>query len=55
MLPASIASKAYAEDVVCTTLIYEFERPQGGEPALRLPSNFYDRTHLERSGQWDRL
>ena len=55
MLPASIASQAYTPSVVCTALIYEFERPQGGLPALHLPSNLDAQTHLEKSGLWDGL
>lgn len=54
VLPESIGSQSYA-NAVCTALIYEFERPPGGEPTLHLPGKLGAQTHLKKSGLWSSL
>lgn len=47
-LPADLSGQVYGEDVRCTALIYEFEVPRRGAPAiLRIPSIIPGQRHLE--------
>jgi hypothetical protein len=54
-LPTAIADRPYTAEVACTALIYEFERPAGGDPTILLPSRLDAHTHLVKSGLWDAL
>ena len=54
-LPASIAGQAYGPAVVCTAMIYEFERRAGSEAQPLVPSSIDARAHLVGSGLWTAL
>lgn len=54
-LPESIASQPYVPAVVCTALIYEFERKAGSEAQPLIPSSIDAHAHLVGSGLWSAL
>jgi hypothetical protein len=54
-LPETIASQPYAPSVVCTAMIYEFERKAGSEAEPLLPSPVDAHAHLVESGLWSAL
>ncbi len=55
-LPASIGARPRTDDVRCTALIYEFERPSSGAPVrFRDPSPLTGSTHLEKARLWAAL
>jgi CarboxypepD_reg-like domain len=49
VLPASIANKAYSPETACTALIYEFQKPESGEPILDVPGILTGLEHLNHS------
>lgn len=54
-LPESLASQSYGPDVVCTAMIYEFERQSGSEATPLVPSPLDAHAHLVGSGLWAAL
>lgn len=54
-LPESIASQPYGPSVVCTAMIYEFERRAGSEAQPLVPSPVDAHAHLVESGLWGAL
>ncbi len=54
-LPEWIGTQIYTPQVVCTALIYEFERQPNRDPNVLLPSRLDARTHLVRSGLWNAI
>ena len=54
-LPESLASQPYGPDVVCTAMIYEFERQSGSEATPLVPSPLDAHAHLVGSGLWAAL
>src|SRR5581483_968376 len=54
-LPESIAGLPYAPAVVCTAMIYEFERQAGSEAQPLVPSSIDAHAHLVGSGLWSAL
>ena len=54
-LPEEIGKQPFSDAIVCTALIYEFERQQDKTAELRSPSRLDARTHLEKSGIWTAL
>ncbi len=55
-LPASIGARPRTDDVRCTALIYEFERPTSDAPVrFRDPSPLTGKTHLEKARLWAAL
>lgn len=54
-LPDSIAARAYHAGVVCTAMIYQFERRPGRQAEPLVPSPLDARAHLVQSGLWRAL
>lgn len=54
-LPESLAGQPYGSDVVCTAMIYEFERQSGSEAQPLVPSPLDAHAHLVGSGLWAAL
>jgi hypothetical protein len=54
-LPPGIGLQPYDPGVICTALVYEFERRATGAPILLTPSPVGAGTHLTQSGLWKAL
>jgi hypothetical protein len=54
-LPGLVSTQSLPADYVCTSLIYEFRREQGKDPAQLLPGQLDAKTHLVASGLWTAL
>lgn len=54
-LPDSITRRKYSKEYTITALIYEFEKPEFQEPALKIPGLLTGKDHLEKSGFLDAL
>jgi len=55
VLPPQIGQNPYTAAVVCTALIYEFEKKAANDVTVVLPSTLDSRTHLTQSGLWKLL